>query len=150
MNQDGRKRVFARLRVTAVVFALLLGWLSPAMRLMANEPDVCSMECCVAEGHCCCAARKPFVKGHVPNADSQTVISEKELTSVCQLQCAQRASGFHHPQFPKAPIVKYAGEVDVAQLIYARTPVFARDVLADDHAAPRAPPVTLLRNNPSD
>jgi hypothetical protein len=60
------------------------------------------------------------------------------------MRCAQPASGFHHLQFSKAPVVKYAGEVDVAQLIYARTPRFARDALADDHAAPRAPPVSLL------
>ena len=144
MNQDGRKRVFTRLRVTAAVITLLLGWLAPTLPLAASEPDVCAMECCVAEGHCCCAARKHFVKGHVPGADGQPVFSEKELTASCQPQCAQPASGFHHLQFSKAPIVKYAGEVDLAQSIYARTPRFARDALADDHAAPRAPPVPLL------
>jgi hypothetical protein len=144
MNQDGRKRVFTRLRVAAAVFALLLGWLLPALPLLANEPDVCSMECCVAEGHCCCATRKPFVKGHIPGADGRPVISEKELTASCPPQCAQPASGFHHLQFPKAAIVKYAGEVNVAQLIYARVPHFARDALADDPAAPRAPPLALL------
>ena len=144
MNQDGRKKIFTRLRVAAVVFALLLGWLSPTLRLMASEPDVCGMECCVAEGHCCCAARKHFVKGHVPGADGRPAISEKEFTASCPLRCAQPASGFHHLQFPKAPIVKYAGEVDVAQSIYARTPRFARDALAGAPAAPRAPPVALL------
>jgi hypothetical protein len=144
MNQDGRKRDFTRLRVTAAVFALLLGWLAPVLPLAASEPDVCAMECCVAEGHCCCAARKPFVKGHVPGEDGRPVISEKELTAPCQPQCAQLASGFHPLQFPKAPVVKYAGEVDVAQSIYARTPRFARDALADDHATPRAPPFSLL------
>jgi hypothetical protein len=144
MNQDGRKRVFTRLRASAALLALLLGWLSPALRLMASEPDVCRMECCVAEGHCCCASHKPFVKGHVPGADGRPAVSEKELTASCPLRCAQPSSGFHHLQFPKAPIVKYAGEVDVAQSIYARTPHFARDTLADDHAAPRAPPIALL------
>jgi hypothetical protein len=144
MNQDGRKRIFTRLRATAAMFALLLGWLSPVLPLTANEPDFCSMECCVAEGHCCCAARKHFVKGHVPGADGRPAISEKELTASCPLRCAQLASGFHHLQFPKAPIMKYAGEVDVAQSIYARSPRFARDALAGAPAAPRAPPVTLL------
>ncbi|MBO0726611.1 MAG: hypothetical protein J2P52_13495 [Blastocatellia bacterium] len=144
MNQDGRKRVFARLRAAAAVFALLLSCLSPALRLMANEPDVCGMACCVAEGHCCCAKRKHFVKGHVPGEDGRPAILENELKASCPLRCAQLASGFHHLQFPKSPIVKYAGEVDVAQAIYARTPRFARDALADDHAAPRAPPFSLL------
>src|SRR2546426_7606041 len=106
MNLDGRKRVFTRLHMAAAVFALLLGWLAPVLPLMAmaNEPDVCGMECCVAEGHCCCAARKHFVKGHVPGADGQPVISEKEVTASCPPRCAQPASGFHHLQFPKAPI----------------------------------------------
>jgi hypothetical protein len=144
MNQDGRKRIFTRLRVAAVVLALPLGWLSPALRLVANEPDVCGMECCVAEGHCCCAARKHFVKGHVPGSDGRPVISEKEFTASCPLRCAQPASGFHHLQIHKAPIVKYAGEVDVAQSICARTPRFARDALAGAPAAPRAPPGALL------
>jgi hypothetical protein len=123
---------------------LLLGWLAPVLPLTATDPDFCSMECCVAEGHCCCAARKPFVKGQVPGADGHPVISEKELNASCPLRCAQPASSFHHLQFPKSPIVKYAGEVDVAQSIYARTLRFARDALADDHAAPRAPPVAFL------
>jgi hypothetical protein len=144
MNQDGRKRDFTRLRITAAVFALLLGWLAPMLPQAVSEPDVCGMECCVAAGHCCCAARKHFVKGHLPGADGRPVISEKEVTASCPMRCAQPASGFHHLQFPKAPIVKYAGEVDVAQAIYARTPRFARDALSDDHAAPRAPPFSLL------
>jgi hypothetical protein len=144
MNQGGNKRVFTRLRAAAAAFALLLGWLSPALTLVANEPDFCSMECCVAEGHCCCAARKPFVKGRVPGADGQPVISENEMKVSCPPQCAQPASSFHNLQFPKAVFVKYASEVDVAQSIYTRAPRFARDSLADDHAAPRAPPVTLL------
>jgi hypothetical protein len=144
MNQDGRKRFFTRLCMTAVVCALLLSWFSPVLSSAADEPDVCSMECCVAEGHCCCASRKPFVKGHLPGADGRPVITEKELTASCPPRCAQPASGFYHIQFPKAPVVKYAGEVDPAQAIYARAPRFARDALTDDHAAPRAPPTSLL------
>jgi hypothetical protein len=144
MNQDGRKRVFTRLRATAAMFALLLGWLAPVLPLTVTEPDFCSMECCVAEGHCCCAKRKPFVKGQVPGADGHPVFSENELKASCPLRCAQPASNFHHLQFAKATVVKYASEVDVVQSIYARTPRFARDALADEHSSPRAPPVTLL------
>src|SRR5262249_61739429 len=100
MNQDGRKRVFARLRAAAAMVALLLGWLAPELPLLANEPDVCGMACCVAEGHCCCAKRKHFVKGHVPGADGKPVISENKLKASCPLPCAQAASSFNHLQFP--------------------------------------------------
>ena len=147
MNQDGRKRIFTRLRTSAAMFALLLGWLSPVLPWIRDDPDVCAMECCVAEGHCCCATRKPFVKGHIPGADGQPVISEKDLTASCPPQCARLASGFYHLQFTKAAVVKYASEVDVAQLIYARTLRLGRDAIANDPAAPRAPPVALLLNN---
>jgi hypothetical protein len=144
VNADRRKQAFFRLRAALVALALLIGRLGPALPLAAGESEVCAMECCVAEGHCCCAARKPFVKGHEPGADGQPVISEVELTASCPPRCSQPASGFHHFQFHKAVVVKYAGEVDPAQAIYAQTPRFARDALADGHAAPRAPPVALL------
>lgn len=52
-----------RLRAAAALLALALGCFSAPISLAADEPDVCSMECCVAEGHCCCAAAKPFVEG---------------------------------------------------------------------------------------
>src|ERR1700754_3624863 len=107
MNQDGRKRVFTRLRATAAMFALLLGWLAPVAPVVAREPGFCSMECCVAEGHCCCATRKPFVKGQVPGADGHPVISENELKASCPLRCAQPASNSHHLQFARAAVVKY-------------------------------------------
>ena len=144
MKKDVRKRIFTRLQASAAMFALLLGWVSPVAPLMANEPDFCSMECCVAEGHCCCADRKPFVEGRLPGSDGKPVISEKELTAPCPLQCAQPGSGYHHIQFQKAALVKYSGVADTSRLIYSLTPHFARDSLADESTAPRAPPLALL------
>jgi hypothetical protein len=66
MKKDVRKRIFTRLQASAVIFALMLGWLSPVAPLMANEPDFCSMECCVAEGHCCCADANHLSKDASP------------------------------------------------------------------------------------
>jgi hypothetical protein len=132
------------LRAAAAAFALLLGWLGPSLSLAASESEVCVMECCVAEGHCCCSARKPFVKGRAPGEDGQPVISENELRASCPPRCVQPAYGSHHLKFHKAAVVKYSAEADVSQSIYRRTPRFARGALADDPAAPRAPPVTLL------
>jgi hypothetical protein len=144
VNADRQKQAIFRLWVATTAIALLLGWLGPGMRLAASEPDVCEMECCVAKGHCCCAAQKHFVKGHVPGTDGRPVISENDLAASCPLRCAQPASGLHHLQFHKAVVVKCAGEVDVARSIYARAPRFAHDAMADDHATPRAPPRALL------
>lgn len=144
MKKDVRKRIFTRLQASAVMFALLLGWVSPVTPLMANEPDFCSMECCVAEGHCCCAERKPFVEGRLPGSDGKPVISEKELTAPCPLQCAQPGSGYHHLRLHKAAIVKYSGVADTSRLIYSLTPHFARDSLVDQSTALRAPPLARL------
>jgi hypothetical protein len=144
VSADRRKQAFFRLRAALVALALLIGWLGPALPLAASESEVCAMECCVAEGHCCCAARKPFVKGRVPGADGRPVISEVEITASCPPRCAQPASSFHHLQFHKAVVVKYAGGADSALSIYARAPRFARGAPAYDTAAPRAPPVALL------
>jgi len=46
-----------------VLMMFLLSWSAAPASLLAYEPDFCSMECCVAEGHCCCTARKAFVEG---------------------------------------------------------------------------------------
>jgi hypothetical protein len=132
------------LRAVLLALALLVGWLGPALPLAEGESEVCMMECCVAEGHCCCGARKPFVKGQVPGADGRPVISDVELTASCPPRCAQPASGFHHLQFQKAIFVKYAVGVGAAQAIYARASRFTRSAPANDTAAPRAPPIALL------
>lgn len=144
MREERRKQVFFRLRVVATLCALLLGWLSPVSPLLADDPDVCQMECCVAEGHCCCATRKPFVEGQLPNQNGQPILSDKALNAACPPQCAQPASGFQKLQVAKPLVVKSAGEAEVARLIYARTPHCARDTLTDESSAPRAPPLPLL------
>jgi hypothetical protein len=144
VNADRRKQALFMLNAAFLALALLIGWLGPALPLVEGDSEFCAMECCVAEGHCCCAARKPFVKGQVPGADGRPVISDVELTASCPPRCAQPASGIHHLQFHKAVVVKYAGVVGAAQAIYARAPRFARSALADNPAVPRAPPVALL------
>lgn len=53
------------LRAAGLLLLVLLSWAAVPAELLAQEPDFCAMECCVAEGHCCCAARKPWVEGQV-------------------------------------------------------------------------------------
>ena len=78
MTNAFRQIVMWRAAFAALV--LLLSSLSPAFSLASSaDLDVCAMECCVAEGHCCCAARKPWVKGHKP--DDRPVVEPAELRS---------------------------------------------------------------------
>jgi len=48
-------------QAASALLVLLLGWLSVPVSLAAYEPDVCSMSCCVAAGHCCCTPRHALV-----------------------------------------------------------------------------------------
>lgn len=79
MNADRRKLTIFSLRAAAAALALLLGWLGPVLSLAASESEVCMMECCVAEGHCCCAARKPWVAGQKPDGVPAVAQSDGHL-----------------------------------------------------------------------
>ena len=52
------------LRAASALLIFLFAWSALPVAMLAQESDVCSMECCVAEGHCCCVTHKPFVEGH--------------------------------------------------------------------------------------
>src|SRR5215510_12277676 len=66
-------------RAIIAALALFLTSLSPVFSLAASEPEFCEMACCMAEGHCCCASRKPWVKGQKP--DDHPVIEPVEIRS---------------------------------------------------------------------
>jgi hypothetical protein len=80
-------KIWLRLRVVVAVLVLALGWISTPLSLAAMEPDVCEMECCIAEGHCCCAARRPYVKGHEPKPGDISITIETALTDPCPAGC---------------------------------------------------------------
>src|SRR5262245_43560441 len=80
----------AALSAIFVALALLFTTLSPALTLSASESEFCEMACCVAEGHCCCAARKPWVKGQ--NPDGHPIIGPVEIKSQSCYSCAPPSS----------------------------------------------------------
>jgi hypothetical protein len=81
-----------RMQVIATALALAISWLSAPLSMAAMEPDVCEMECCVAEGHCCCAARRPFVKGHEPKPGQISWTVESSMTAPCPASCSGATS----------------------------------------------------------
>ncbi|HEX9002405.1 MAG TPA: hypothetical protein VGB07_21040 [Blastocatellia bacterium] len=50
-------------RAAIALFVLLTSWSATPVSQWAQPLEYCSMECCVADGHCCCASQKPFVEG---------------------------------------------------------------------------------------
>lgn len=69
------------LRAASALLIFLLGWSALPVALLAQEPDVCSMECCVAEGHCCCASQKLWVEGQDHSGIRE--IGSTEIESSC-------------------------------------------------------------------
>jgi len=111
--------------------------------LAASELDVCGMACCVAEGHCCCARRKTFCQGHVSRRGWAASHLGKGSDGV--LSAAMRSARFRSTiSVSKAPIVKYAGEVDVAAIDLSRTPALRARRRSGRYMQPPA-----LRHSPS-
>src|SRR5262245_29992207 len=78
------------LRVVFLALSLLFSALSPVLALSASEQDVCEMACCMAEGHCCCAARKPWVKGQKP--DGRPILEQDEIAAPSGCPCTPPSS----------------------------------------------------------
>src|SRR5688572_14479029 len=83
---EARQRRLTRLRALCAVALLLTGFASAPISLAGNLPDVCSMVCCVEEGHCCCNPHRAFVKGQVP--DGKPALGEAKVASTCPEECA--------------------------------------------------------------
>src|SRR5688572_8763470 len=129
-----------RLRIAAATLMLALGWVSVPLSLASWEPDVCDMECCVAEGHCCCATRRAYVKGREPKLGDVSLTTETALSDPCPAGCASSGISTQNklPRYTQA----YA---PVSRLAYIPIHLY-RDQFLLDHqylaqlSSPRAPP----------
>jgi hypothetical protein len=127
-------------RAAVAALALALGWLSAPLSLAFWEPDVCEMECCIAAGHCCCATRHAYVKGHEPKPGDVSVNVETTLTYPCPVGCA--ASGISaqnnlpralHAQAPLTTLTL------IPPSLYRDRFLFGRQ-FESQPSSPRAPP----------
>jgi hypothetical protein len=135
-------KTWLRLRVAVAALALALSWLSAPISLAFWEPDVCEMECCIAEGHCCCATRHAYVKGREPKPGDVSLTIETTLTNRCPSGCA--ASGISaknnllRAAHSQAPLITLA---DVSPARY-RGPFLFDQQFAAQPSSPRAPPAS--------
>src|SRR5215510_4589737 len=128
-------------RAIMAALALLITSLSPALSLAAVEPEFCEMACCVAEGHCCCAARKPWVKGQNPN--DHPVIEPVEIRSQSCYSCTPPSSS----NFISREITRPAAhDFDLARRhVFAyHNPSRAHHSIWFTPTPPRAPPSLLV------
>jgi hypothetical protein len=133
-------KTWLRLRAVVVALALALSWLSAPLSLFFWEPDVCEMECCIAEGHCCCATRHAYVKGREPKPGDVSLTIETTLTNRCPVGCA--ASGISaqnnlsraaHAQVPLTTITYGPPQLYRDRFLIGRR-------FAAQPSSPRAPP----------
>jgi hypothetical protein len=128
------------LRAAVAALALALGWLSAPLSLAFQEPDVCEMACCIAAGHCCCAKRHAYVKGHEPKPGDVSVNAEMALTNPCPAGCASSGVSANNNLLRAAPA--QAPLVTLASIPpQLRRDRFLIDLLfAARPSSPRAPP----------
>jgi hypothetical protein len=119
---------------------LALAWLSVPLSLAAWEPDVCEMECCIAEGHCCCATRHAYVKGREPKPGDVSLTIETTLTKPCPAGCAaSRISSKNNllsVANAQSPLITLAA---ISPACY-QSPFLFDHQFAAQPSSPRAPP----------
>ena len=90
MNHKSHKP-FIKIRAAFSILAILIGALAaPTALAMQTEENVCAMACCITEGHCCCKAKKAFVKGQ--NHDGKLSFTKAELAKPCPENCTNSSA----------------------------------------------------------
>jgi len=74
-----------KLRAVSAALALFFCSASASTALALQSPDVCSMNCCVQEGYCCCTPHHAYVKGQGPDGREQ--VASAGLSSSCPGGC---------------------------------------------------------------
>lgn len=131
------------LRAASALLIFLLGWSALPATMLAQVPDTCSMECCIAEGHCCCATVKPFVEGQ-DYGDVQK-IGQLEAAPSCQNLATLPSGAKVFPRLTTPVVTHLPAPDDHAQLSHRRgesfylSPQFSPD-------SSRAPPALLINS----
>ncbi|MGH9854406.1 MAG: hypothetical protein ACREBD_31565 [Blastocatellia bacterium] len=129
-------------RAIFAAVALLFASLSPSLSLSASEPEFCEMACCMAEGHCCCAARKPWVKGKKP--DDRPIIEPVEIRSQSGCPCVAPSSSNCVPRETACPAAPGSGLARRHVFAY-HSPPLPRHSIWFTPTAPRAPPSLFIQ-----
>src|ERR1044072_89338 len=136
----GQNRM-AKLRGLFAVFAILIGSFSGPAIFASTSPDVCSMTCCVEEGHCCCSPRRASVKGQAP--DGIPRLSEGEVLASCPGGCANSNVSSNHllrvANGAAIRPVETAGSIE----IYFEHFISDHRYVDLDSSSPRGPPLPL-------
>jgi hypothetical protein len=130
------------LRALCVALVLLFGAIAAPVALASrSSDDVCTMACCVEEGHCCCKPRRTFVEGQTP--DGKPRIAGTEIAVPCPEDCA--APSTSSPSFTRQALRPADPRIDGVAASLMHLPLIVGPALAtaSNATAPRAPPARL-------
>jgi hypothetical protein len=133
----------SRWRALLAALALLVGALgAPVALAVSPAEDVCTMACCVEQGHCCCKPRHALVEGQAANGKPH--FTDNEVAAPCPPDCA--GSPAPSPSFTRQALGPVTHRIDDAAAATTHLPLLASTSLTAtrDLTAPRAPPVRLL------
>ena len=142
-TMTSKLKIRIRLHVAAAALIIFLGWVSVPISLASIEPLVCEMECCIAEGHCCCAVRRPYVKGREPKPGVVSLTNETSLTNSCPTDCT--ASGVSAKNYLPRTVHTQAPILTLTSIPLDRyqSPLLLEHQLAAQPSSPRAPPACV-------
>jgi hypothetical protein len=124
--------------------ALLVGALSaPVALAVSPADDVCTMACCVEQGHCCCKPRHALVEGQA--TDGKPHFTDNQVAAPCPPDCA--GSPASSPSFTRQALdgVGHRAEDVTASTAHLPLPISKSLTATRETSAPRAPPARLLR-----
>ena len=134
---DGVRRPALKLQAAGALLAVLLSWTSTPLALTGALRDVCSMPCCVSQGHCCCSPRHAHVAGEPQDDDDS--IRASEISESCPQGCAPSSSSTSYLRDLVRGASRALVLADSAVSESLRPPI-ARDLIASRSFSPRAPP----------
>jgi hypothetical protein len=140
-NRRGR---FASWRALCAALALLFGAIAAPIALAGNSSDeVCTMTCCVEQGHCCCKPSHAFVEGQTP--DGKPRIARTEIAVPCPEDCAAQSTA--SPVYARQALRPANHRIARLAAPSTRLPLITGSALALTIAAiaPRAPPASRAR-----
>ncbi len=137
MKATWQKR-FLKLRAACVLLAIALGWIAASVDLILPSPNVCSMACCVTEGHCCCTPHLPFVKGQ--SEDGRDKIAATSLLPSCPEGCVTPQAATFLNLRDGDHTASYALDISCSAADRTDRFIITSDSVWSRPSSPRAPP----------
>lgn len=125
-----------RLRAASLLVVLLAVPVFASATLAVGSSDVCSMSCCVNEGHCCCSPQRSRVKS-LASPDRESIdIAQAEQ---CPGGCAALSASTFFLRAANLATSTTLGEA-AAEAIHSYDPSPRHGLVDLDTFSPRAPP----------